>query len=157
MSGSPRAAVLVIGIGNSYRSDDGAGLVAAQRLKKQQSKAFRVLTHSADGAGLMASWQAAEAVVLIDAVQSGAKAGTLYRWDANLESLPARAFRGSTHGFSVVEAIEMARVLGQLPQCLIVYGVEGQNFEAGTTLSPEVDSAVSNLVESVLREILNLT
>lgn len=144
--------ILVIGIGNAYRSDDGAGLAVAERLQTQASKSLRVLHHSGDGAGLMASWQGADLVILIDAVQSGAKPGTLHRWDASLEALPARVFRGSTHAFSLVEAVEMARVLGQLPQRLIVYGVEGQNFEAGTALSPQVDGAVSNLVQAVFQE-----
>jgi len=43
MSRTPKPDILVIGIGNAYRSDDGVGLVAAQRLRDQASKSFRVL------------------------------------------------------------------------------------------------------------------
>ncbi len=145
--------ILVIGIGNAYRRDDGAGLVAAQRLKKQSSGSFRVLEHNGEGADLMDFWEGADAVILLDAVQSGAKPGTLHRWDASLQPLPARMFRGSSHAFSLVEAVEMARALGRLPQHLIVYGIESRNFKAGTGLSSDVEGAVSDLVQRVLQEV----
>jgi len=127
--------VLVIGIGNAYRRDDGAGLVVASRLRDQSSSSLRILEHNGEGTDLMNCWEGADAVILLDAVHSDAKPGTLHRWDAGLRPLPTRAFRGSSHAFSLAEAIEMARVLRRLPQRLIVYGVEGRDFKAGTGLS----------------------
>ena len=153
MSRTPKPDILVIGIGNAYRSDDGVGLVAAQRLRDQASKSFRVLEHNGEGADLMECWEAADAVILLDAVQSGAKPGTLHRWNASRRPLPARTFRGSSHAFSLVAAVELARVLRPLPQHLIVYGVEGRDFRAGMGLSYEAEEAVSELVARVLKEV----
>ena len=145
--------ILVIGIGNAYRSDDGVGLVAAQRLKNQRLRSFRVLEHSGEGADLMNCWKGADTVILLDAVASGAKPGTLHRWNATRRPLPAPTFRGSSHAFSLVAAVELARVLGRLPQHLIVYGIEGRDFRAGTGLSSETKEAVSDLVRRVLQEV----
>jgi hydrogenase maturation protease len=154
MSRGSNPKILVIGIGNAYRRDDGVGLVAARRLKNQRSRrSFRVLEHSGEGADLMDCWEGADAVILIDAVRSGAKPGTLHRWNAGRRPLPARTFRGSSHAFSLVAAVELARVLRRLPAHLIVYGVEGQDFRAGTELSSETEEAVSDLVQRVLREV----
>ena len=153
MSRTPKPKILVIGIGNAYRGDDGVGLVAARRLKNQRSTSFRVLEHHGEGADLMTCWEGADAVILVDAVQSGAKPGTLHRWNAGRRPLPARTFRGSSHAFSLVAAVELARVLRRLPQRLIVYGVEGRDFRAGTGLSSETEEAVSDLVQRVLREV----
>jgi hypothetical protein len=41
----------------------------------------------------------------------------------------------------------------QLPANLVIYGIEGQNFEAGTGLSPAVLGAVNDLVEKLREEI----
>jgi len=153
MGRSSNPEILVIGIGNAYRSDDGVGLVAARRLKNQGSRSFRVLEHSGEGADLMNCWEGADAVILVDAVQSGSKPGTLHRWNASRRPLPARTFRGSSHAFSLVAAVELARVLRRLPQHLIVYGVEGRDFRAGTGLSFEAEEAVGDVVERVLREV----
>jgi hydrogenase maturation protease len=144
---------LVIGIGNAYRSDDVAGLIAARRVKERVSEDCSVVEHTGEGAALMELWKDAEAVIVIDAVRSGAPPGTVSRFDASLRPLPASMFRDSTHTFSLPEAVELSRVLKQLPPQLIVYGVEAQNFEAGTDLSPAIERAMQTVVERVLQEL----
>jgi hydrogenase maturation protease len=157
MSRTAKPKIVVVGIGNAYRSDDGVGLVAARRLANQRSRSFRVLEHNGEGADLMDCWEGADAVILLDAVVSGSKPGMLHRWNASRRPLPARTFRGSSHAFSLVAAVELARVLRRLPQRLIVYGVEGRDFRAGTELSPETGEAVNDLVRRVLKEVRQIT
>ena len=95
-----------------------------------------------------------DAVVLVDAVRSGAAPGTVHRVDASDRPLPA-TLRGSssTHAVGVGEAIELARALGRLPQRVVVFGLEGERFEAGTRLSASVEAAVEPLVDTILAEV----
>jgi hydrogenase maturation protease len=132
---------VVIGVGNAARGDDAAGLIAARRLGG--------LEHEGDPVALLDVWRGAELAVVIDAVSSGAEPGTVHRFDATSAPLPAR-LRGSTssHALGLAEAIELGRTLGRLPGRLIVYGIEGERFEAGTELTPAVAAAV----EAVARE-----
>jgi hydrogenase maturation protease len=148
----PQSLPLIIGIGNEYRGDDAAGLIVARRLKGRLADSFTVLEQSGDGAALMEAWRGAETVVIIDAVMSGAEPGTIHRLDPKTQSLPKDAFRCSTHAFGVAEAIELSRAMGELPKSLVVYGVEGKNFAAGVGLSPEVESAVGEVVRRTLTE-----
>ena len=148
-----KSGTLIIGLGNQYRRDDGVGLVVAQRLKAAAPEHARVLEESGEGVALMESWKDADAVILIDAVHSGAKPGALHRLDAHTQPIPTSFFHYSTHAFGVAEAIELARALGQLPRCLIVYGIEGKTFEAGVGLSPEVERAAQKVAERVLRDL----
>jgi len=145
--------ILVIGIGNAYRSDDAAGLIAARRVREQMSERDSVIEHTGDGAALMELWKDADLVILIDAVRSGAAPGTVSRFDAALRPLPASMFRDSTHAFGLAEAVELSRALKQLPRRLVVYGVEAKNFEAGTNLSPAIEFALQTAVERVLQEL----
>jgi hydrogenase maturation protease len=149
-----KPSILVIGIGNAYRSDDSAGLIAARRVKEQVSEDYSVIEHTSEGAALMELWKGADRVIVIDAVRSGAAPGTVSRFDASLRPLPAPMFRDSTHAFSLVQAVELSRALNQLPCQLIVYGVEGQKFEAGTDLSPAVEFGIQGVTERVLQEVL---
>lgn len=145
--------VLLIGIGNEYRSDDGAGLLVARRVREKASEQITVRESNGEGAALIDALKEAHTAILIDAVYSDSEAGTIHRIEAHSERLPAEMFGCSTHAFSVAEAIEMARVLDRLPQRLIVYGIEGKNFVPGVGLSPEVDRAVQRAVESILEEL----
>lgn len=145
--------VLVIGIGNAYRHDDAAGLMAARRLKEQALGSCEVHEQVGDGTALLDLWKGAECVVVLDAVQSGAVSGTIHRFQANARALPAQIFRDSTHAFGLIEAVELSRALRQLPSNLVIYGIEGENFEAGIGLSPVVLDAVNDLAKKLPEDI----
>jgi hydrogenase maturation protease len=104
----------------------------------------------------MDAWKDEHAVLLVDAVESGAPPGTIHRLDAQAQSVPASFFHYSTHAFSAAEAVELARALGQLPPRLIIYGVEGKDFRAGTALSPEVAAAVEEVLCRIEGEIQSI-
>jgi hydrogenase maturation protease len=144
--------ILVIGIGNIYRSDDAVGLYVVQHLKKQAPRNVIILEGNGDGAALIEYWKNFYAVILIDAVSSGAKPGTLHRFDVHTRPIP-KFINLSTHSFSIVEAIELARILKQLPHYFIIYGIEGKHFTDGTELSPEVKDAIQEVVTHILQDI----
>jgi len=148
---SPR--ILIIGIGNSFRTDDGAGIAAARRVRDRVPSGVTVIEATGEGAALLAAWREAEKVILMDAVQSGSPPGTLLRLDLLAQKIPRSFVRCSSHAFSVAEAIELARALNRFPPRLIFYGIEGKNFEAGEGLSSEVERALGSLVEQVLEEV----
>ncbi len=103
--------------------------------------------------GLIEDWASADAVIVIDAVSSGAPPGTIHRLDPLSEPIPTALSQGSTHAFGLAETIELARALGRLPDRLTVYGIEGERFGAGDQLSAPVRSAVE-AVRLELREQL---
>ena len=145
--------IVIIGVGNEYRSDDGAGIAVARRLRALFTSGVTILEESGEGAALMQAWQSATWVMLVDAVHSGASPGTIHRLDAGAAPMPAGFFHYSTHAFSVAEAVELARSLDQLPAHLVVYGIEGANFAAGVELSPAVEQAVEAVVERLAQEV----
>lgn len=144
---------IVIGVGNSYRGDDAAGLVLARRLRERVPEGVRVLELEDETTDLLEAWRGAERVALVDAVSSGNTPGTIHRFRAEAGPLPSPFFRLSTHAVNVAETIELARVLHQLPAQLVVYGIEGKEFQAGTGLSPEVEGALGAVMEQVLHEM----
>ncbi|WP_421849479.1 hydrogenase maturation protease [Oricola sp.] len=146
MAGSP----LYVGIGNSFRSDDGVGPWIAGELG---ARGRDTKVHAGDGTGLIDLFQERGSIVLIDATQSGVEPGTLVTFDAIADRLPAEFFRYSTHRFALAEAVEIARHLGLLPKELMVYGIEGAIFEPGTSLSAPVRAAAEGLVDRLARQM----
>lgn len=145
--------VLVIGVGTEYRRDDRIGLVVARNIKALQLPNVTVVEESGEGTALMAAWTHAENVILIDAVFSGAVPGTIFRIDVNTEQIPSKFFHYSTHEFGVAEAIELARVLHELPTHLILYGIEGADFGWGTEISPEAEKVSEEVISLLLNDI----
>lgn len=146
--------IVLIGIGNDFRRDDSVGLTAIRSLKTRVlSEDILLIESGGDGAELIEMWRTARTVILIDAVSSGAKPGTIYRFDALKQRIPVQLSFPSTHAFSIAWAIELARVLDQTPSTLIVYAIEGQNFSTGIGLSSEVENAMLKVVEQVMQEV----
>ena len=147
------ARILVIGVGNEYRSDDAVGLVVARRLRQLSLGNVTVIEASGEGTDLMESWKGAGTVIIVDAASSGAKPGTIHRIDARAQRIPTGLLRYSTHAFSVGEAVELARAINRLPPRMVVYGIEGERFDEGTVLSRAVQGSVDTVVDLVLKRL----
>jgi len=146
---------LVIGVGNPFRQDDGVGYRLAEQLARFALPGVTVIQASGEGAELLEVWKGYERVILIDAVASGAPAGTVHELDAVAEPVPAGFFNYSTHAFSVAEAVELARSLDRLPGQFLLFGIEGKTFDNGTDLSTEVQRAAERVLDRI-RERLAL-
>ncbi len=144
----------IICCGNPERGDDGAGALVARRLRDLGIEAE---TRTGEASELLEAWKGADHVVVVDAVETGAPAGTVWQWDGRQASFPARPSKArpstSTHGLGLAEAITLARVLDRLPERLRVYGIEGRRFEPGTEVSPEVKLAVEEVVRQIAAEM----
>jgi len=141
-----------VGIGNRWRGDDAAGLLAADRLRRRIPEAVSVQSVEGDLSELLEIFQEAEAVFLLDACVCGARPGTLHRFLPLERSLPSGIFRTSTHALGVAEVIGVAIGLGIAPDRLVVYGIEGGTFTPGSGLSPGLDVGVDLAVRMVSAE-----
>ncbi len=136
----------MIGLGNAFRGDDAAGLEVARRLG----------AHAFEGepVSLIEDWRDVDRLVLVDAMRSGAEAGTIRVVAAHEQALPPELRRPSTHLLGVSEAVELARTLDRLPRETYVYAIEGGRFDAGSGLSAPVTAAVER-VAAMIEEVLS--
>lgn len=145
--------MLVIGVGNDLRSDDGVGLAVARLVAERLPQGWTVMELSGEGTALMEAWESRSPVIVVDAVSSIGSAGEIYRFEADKVTVPTKFFRYSSHLFGVAEAIELSRTLGSLPKQLTVFGVEGASWEPGETLTPVVADAAKRCADQVLEEM----
>ena len=133
------------------------GLVVARAAHRMLPADVTVLEREGEPTSLIDAWNGADVVWLVDAVSSASAAGSVHRFDASRDPLPA-AFGGtSTHHFGLPEAVELARSLRRLPRRLVVYGIEGASFDAGDELSPAVAAVVDAVAASIRDEALAAT
>lgn len=144
----------IVCVGNRWRSDDAVGLEVARRLQGTLPAGVELSEREGEPTALIDAWEGAAVLWLVDAVSSGAEAGTIHRLDASERELPAELFRGSTHHVGLAEAVELARALDRLPRQTVVYGVEGGSFEVGDELTPAVAAAVERVAAAVREEVV---
>lgn len=147
---------ILIGVGNPDRGDDGLGRQVAHALAGTLSREIGIVQSGGELTQVLSQLQGADAAILVDASCSGVAAGTVRRFDVVAKPLPRELFAVSTHGVGVADAIELARVLGDLPAVCIVYAIEAQQFDAGAPLSAPVAAALPQVVERVRAEFEQL-
>ncbi len=156
--------IKVIGIGQSLRGDDGAGLAAVRLwvtsyLAKTPHPAVQVELAELPGIALLDLLAGATQVVLVDAVRSGAEPGMLHVLSEDrLDSF--RKDSSSAHGWGVAETLSLGRQLSpeRLPKALVVIGIEAGQLDLGEGLSPQVQAALpeaARLIEQRVLEFVN--
>jgi hydrogenase maturation protease len=143
----------VIGVGSRDRGDDAAGLLAARFLRRRLPPGVDVCCGRPDPVSLIALWEGAEHVWLIDAVVSGAAPGTVHRVEAGSGRLLARPPCRSTHALGLADAVELAGVVGRLPRSLVVVGVEAAEFDLGGWPTADVRAGARAAARAVAAEI----
>lgn len=143
--------VKIIGVGSPF-GDDRLGWLAAQSLQtmagtQSASGQLQITALDRPGAALISEWQGADAVILIDAVRSGATPGTLHCFAP--DRLDTGTAATSSHGLGIAAALELAQTLDEIPDRLYLYGIEIDPSHTGENLSPEVQAALPSLVNQI--------
>jgi hydrogenase maturation protease len=136
----------IVGFGNPDRGDDAAGLLVARRLREL---GIESADESGDPLSLIESWGNADDLIIVDAVVTGARPGTITARELQRSSIAPVEGETSTHGFGIAQAIDLGRKLNCLPERIQIYGIEGTRFEVGAPPSMEVLSAVERLAQFI--------
>ena len=144
---------VVIGVGNTILSDDGVGVHAARLLQGDPRVPAGVTILDGGTIGLELLPYAADAsrLLLLDAVNSGEAPGTLTRMTAR-DVLATSAGR-SVHQLGVADLIAALALVATRPQDIVVLGVQPANTDWGTSLSPEVEAALTCVVDAALAQL----
>ncbi|WP_455379680.1 hydrogenase maturation protease [Petrachloros mirabilis] len=152
---APAVPLRVIGLGNTWRGDDAAGLHAVRSLRERLGDSADIIESEGDGLALLDLIQGVPCVILIDAVKGIGRPGDTIRLDLSSGARWGKVTPCSTHAMGITDAIELARVLGLLPGRLLLYGVELESVEPGMPLSVTVRKGLQSLVEQVIDEVAN--
>ena len=148
---SEKDRIRIIGIGNPFRGDDRAGLDVVRAIADRLPPGVAAAESAGDVTELLEHFRSADRVILVDAVQAeGRPRGEWFHEDLSAGSLPEHDIRTSTHAIGLMQAVELARVLGAVPSGLEFFGIIGGAFGQGEALSPEVALAVREVSERLM-------
>jgi len=154
--GNTQEPVVLAGIGNPYRRDDGVGPIVAD-LAANECAEFSYLGSFLHPLDLLDRLHSAQRAVLVDATRSGTPPGSIVEFEIGTVDHPSTAYRNfpepsmlSSHGLSLLEVLSIARQLDKMPAHLVVVGIEGADFSEGYGLSEEVARSVPKAVDLVV-------
>ena len=158
---SPR--VLIAGVGNLLRRDDGFGVVVARRLADADNlpSGVEVIETGIGGLSIVQQLMGGyDALILVDAVDQEAEPGRVFLLDPIVPDPQAMAPDAWREQFSNLHLAEpsrvllLARALKVLPPRVVIVGCQPMDCEeVGEGLTPPVEAAVEVAV-SAIRELV---
>lgn len=145
---------VIIGVGNPVLRDDSVGLRVARELRERvRGASVSVLELCGGGMRLMEAMAGFDVAIVIDAIESGGRPGTIHRLEPG--SLPQTRSINSTHEGSLAAALELGRATGlRIPAEIRIWAVEAADTVTfSESLSPAVEKAVQPVVDDVLRSL----
>lgn len=145
---------VVIGLGNVVLSDDGLGVHAVRRMhhRYQPGDGVELVEGGTAGLLLLPCLADAKRVIIVDAIDTGAPAGTLVRLDGE-DWASAFESRMTPHDVGLVDLLGAARLSGAWPERLVLHGVQPASTSIGIELSTPVAAALERLLDAVAAEL----
>ena len=151
--------ILIIGMGSPH-GDDQFGWLAARQLRESSvfmqafSEPVEVCLCRTPLDGFLDYARDSRAIIVLDAVISGAPVGSLVRVEE--EDLPGIQLTYSSHGQSVVHMLELGRALAILPRHVVVIGVELAACTAYGPMGRELEQTLLRCQQLVIAEIQSI-
>lgn len=143
--------VLVLGVGNSLLTDDGAGLHVLNALAKSDLPAgMRLCDGGTIGLALLAEIERAGAVIAVDACQMNSPAGTVRVFEGAAMDSTLGGTKRSAHEVALADLMDAARLSGALPVRRAMVGIQPASIGWGLEPGPEVAAAIPEAARAVL-------
>jgi hydrogenase maturation protease len=144
---------VVIGVGNEFRRDDGAGPAVVGRLRDLVPPGVDLVVTDGEPTRLMEAWTGATLAIVVDAVRAEpTQPGRVHRFVVDRPG--AGSVRtASSHGLGLDDAISLSMALDRMPGRLIVHAIEASDLAQGTGLTPEVAAAVGPVASAILTDV----
>ena len=155
--------VLIAGMGNVLRHDDGFGVQVAQQLARMNTLPAnaRVIEVGIGGIHLVQELMTGyDILVVIDAVENSSAPGTVHTLEAEVPDLDQwpeverRDFLADMHYATPSKALILAKALGVLPPNVLIVGCQPVDAdEPGIGLSKPVEHATQATIREIERII----
>ncbi len=146
--------ILVLGLGNTIMTDDGFGVTVVNTLSSRYrfQGAVTLIDGGTLGLDLLPHLENIDSLLIVDALDMRDEPGKTFRLEG--EEVP-RAFASklSVHQMGLQDLLAVSELQGHVPKKLIVWGVQPECIEMGTSLTATVAAAVEPVAANVLKEL----
>lgn len=147
--------VLVLGIGNVLKGDDGAGPAVVRWLQQHATglgDGVELIDGGTGGHSLLPVMRGRKKIVIVDAMLSAEKPGRVRRLSAG--ELPAETAPWSLHASGIRGMVKSLRLLGERPEVQIVAISARDVRSTRMELSGEVQRAVPAAASEVMQALI---
>jgi hydrogenase maturation protease len=140
--------ILVLGVGNTLRRDDGIGPVVIDLLSKEKKPGVDYLDGGIDGLALLDMIKPYQRAIIVDAVNMNVAPGTIKLFSPDDAKINIKNDALSTHGFGLAEVIAFVEKLDIKTELQIV-GIQPLDISFGEGLTDVVKTKINDVIDLV--------
>jgi hydrogenase maturation protease len=135
--------VLVLGVGNTLMTDDGAGPAVIAALAASGARAgVRLIDGGTCGLTLLPEIEACAALIVVDAALIDGPAGRVETYEGAAMDALLRSVKSTAHEVAMTDLLDGARALGALPERRALVAVKPARIAVGLAPTPEIAAAL---------------
>ncbi len=146
----------IIGVGNILMQDEGTGPKVAEILKNNYTfnPEVEIIDGGTLGLELLPYLEKYRKMILIDVVDFHKEPGFMKVLRGE-DIPPYLKSKLSAHHVGVQDLIEVARLMGTMPEELVLVGIQPLSIDIGLDLTPTIAGKLNLLIEEVLKILEN--
>ena len=147
--------ILVVGLGNRLRGDDGLGVKVVEKLKqKEWGNEVSILNIGSSPINYLQEISHSKKLIAVDAIQGEKTAGSIYQ--LTLEEIKQQPHQTTNaHSYSLPQVIALAKETTDLPQEVTLFGLEPSNLQFADQLSSPIKKKLPQLIKKIKTTIKN--
>ena len=143
--------VAVVGVGNLLLRDEGIGVHVCHALQELDLPDRVEIIDGGTSPEALAYLEPADKLIIIDAVKAGGKPGTIYRFHPD-DLMPENEGMTSLHELGLMSSLKMMSLMGNKHKEVVIIGVQPEEIDWGTELTPGLQEKVPEIIKIVLKE-----
>jgi hydrogenase maturation protease len=150
----PEPTTLILGLGNTLLSDEGAGVYVVRELQRRHPDAEGV--EYMDGGTLSFTLagpiESSESLIVIDTAQLDSEPGTIAVFEgADMDHFVMTGRKSSVHEVSLLDLLAVTHLAGHLPKRRALVGIQPEFIDWGDGPTECVAAAIDTACEKVLQ------
>ncbi len=146
--------IAIIGVGNILMKDEGIGVHSLKKLETlklpRNIELYEGGTRILD---ILPSLEGIDLIIIIDAVKSGKKPGAVNLFEVDLSKNGNSKEMVSLHEMDLISSIKFAKQIYDLPEKIIIIGIEPKEVDIGIEMTKEVTKTIPEVIEKVNKTI----
>ncbi len=142
----------VIGIGNSLKADDGAGLAVIESLQGQLPPGVKLIELGTGGINLVHELARLDHAIIIDAGDFNGKPGEIRKFKPDeVKSLRSRSY--SLHDWDMFNSIIISQKMGECPRKISIIAIQPEDISFREGFSKTVQEKIPVIARMVIETV----
>lgn len=147
------ARVLILGVGNILRQDEGFGVHFINEMNKLSLPPdVELIEGGTAGLELLYLIEGVDHLIIVDSVAADAEPGAIFKFKPNDISVLPPEFNASMHQIGLFDVLKVAMLMDKLPDTTI-FGIQPQEIGWGMEMTSPLQGVMPKVIDLVMEEV----